>query len=494
MPQEFLVAERSDWPRVLLIPDPAESAESPLPEAGKGTLRRYRRIGAVLAVTDFICLAVALLAAHLLRFGSFPKPEYLAGMLVAGVLWVGVFHALGLYAPYDLSRFEEFRRTISAVGIGLVVIILLTFWLEVYLSRSWMAITLIIGLLLEVVARTVARTIVSRLRAHGSLVLRTLIVGRERHAAELMKALDVSGSAFLPLGCIDVTSPFLASGSMDPAIQVASLRQVFREYEAECVFVTAPSVEPSHLRIVMRAARQEGVVMRVFAQFPGILPSRVNMNPVGRKGIALTLMPSRLSPFQRAVKRGMDLLLASVGLIVLSPGLCFVAIAIRCSSRGPALFRQERVTEGGRHFRMLKFRTMTDGSRREVHEQAIDTSLPYFKIKDDPRVTAVGRFLRRWSIDEFPQLLNVVVGDMSLVGPRPLPSDQVAANLELLGPRHEVRAGITGWWQIHGRSDTDDPEGAIAKDDFYIENWSPMLDLYILLRTIGAVASRRGAY
>lgn len=143
---------------------------------------------------------------------------------------------------------------------------------------------------------------------------------------------------------------------------------------------------------------------------------------------------------------------------------------------------------------MLKFRTMTDGSRREVHEQAIDTSLPYFKIKDDPRVTAVGRLLRRWSIDEFPQLLNVVIGDMSLVGPRPLPSDQVAANLELLGPRHEVRAGITGWWQIHGRADTDDPEGATAKDDFYIENWSPMLDLYILLRTVGAVASRRGAY
>jgi exopolysaccharide biosynthesis polyprenyl glycosylphosphotransferase len=494
MSHEFLVAERSEWPRVLLVPDPEESQGSPLPEAGKGTLRRYRRIGVVLAVVDFLCLGVALLAAHLLRFGSFPQQEYLVGMVVAGFLWIGVFHALGLYAPYDLSRFEEFRRTVSAVGVGLVVIILLTFWLEVYLSRSWMAITLIIGLLLEVVARAIARTTVAGLRAQGSLVLRTLIVGSEGHATELMKTLDVPGSAFLPLGCIDVTSPFLSARTLEPAIQIAALRQVFREYEAECVFVTAPSVEPRHLQILMRAARQERVVMRVFAQLPGILPSRVNMNPVGRKGIALTLMPSRLSPFQRAIKRGMDLVLASVGLIVLCPALSLVAIAIRCTSRGPILFRQERITEGGRHFRMFKFRTMTEGSEREVHGQAIDTSLPYFKLKDDPRVTPVGRLLRRWSIDEFPQLLNVIAGDMSLVGPRPLPSDQVAANLELLGPRHEVRSGITGWWQIHGRADTDDPEGAIAKDDFYIENWSPLLDLYILLRTIGAVVSRRGAY
>ena len=102
-------------------------------------------------------------------------------------------------------------------------------------------------------------------------------------------------------------------------------------------------------------------------------------------------------------------------------------------------------------------------------------------------------WLRRWSIDELPQLFNVVLGDMSLVGPRPLPSEQVAANPELLGPRHEVRAGITGWWQIQGRADVD-LDHAIAKDDFYIENWSPSLDLYILLHTVGALLTRKGAY
>jgi len=214
---------------------------------------------------------------------------------------------------------------------------------------------------------------------------------------------------------------------------------------------------------------------------------------VGKEGVALTLKPTRLSTGQRVVKRGMDLVLAGVGLILVSPVMLVVALAIKGTSRGPVLFRQERVTEGGRSFWMYKFRTMTDVSAQEGSAPDLDTSAPYFKLKSDPRLTPVGRRLRRWSLDEVPQLLNVLRGEMSLVGPRPLPSEQVSANLELLGPRHEVRSGITGWWQIQGRSRVG-PEEAIRLDQFYIENWSPALDLYILLRTVGALIKRDGAY
>ena len=122
-----------------------------------------------------------------------------------------------------------------------------------------------------------------------------------------------------------------------------------------------------------------------------------------------------------------------------------------------------------------------------------DTSVPFFKHRSDPRLTKVGPWLRRWSIDELPQLFHVLRGEMSVVGPRALAAEQVDANIELLGPRHEVRAGITGWWQIHGRSDVD-PEDAVRMDQFYIENWSPALDAYILLRTVGVVLKRKGAY
>jgi lipopolysaccharide/colanic/teichoic acid biosynthesis glycosyltransferase len=122
-----------------------------------------------------------------------------------------------------------------------------------------------------------------------------------------------------------------------------------------------------------------------------------------------------------------------------------------------------------------------------------DTSAPFFKLQADPRLTRVGAVLRRLSLDELPQLLNVLRGEMSLVGPRPLPADQVAANLELLSPRHEVPAGMTGWWQVNGRSGVT-PEEAIHLDQFYIENWSLSLDLYVILKTFGAVLGQKGAH
>jgi lipopolysaccharide/colanic/teichoic acid biosynthesis glycosyltransferase len=135
---------------------------------------------------------------------------------------------------------------------------------------------------------------------------------------------------------------------------------------------------------------------------------------------------------------------------------------------------------------------MSADGDRILEERGIDLTAPYFKLDHDPRVGRLGRFLRRSSIDELPQLYNVIKGDMSLVGPRPLPADQVAANLELLGPRHEVPAGVTGWWQIQGRSEIE-PEKAVEMDLFYIDNWSLAFDLFILAKTLGVVTLRKGA-
>jgi len=147
------------------------------------------------------------------------------------------------------------------------------------------------------------------------------------------------------------------------------------------------------------------------------------------------------------------------------------------------------VTKNGQIFRIHKFRTM---QTRSPSHPSCDTTRAFFKIESDPRVTRVGKILRRLSLDELPQLWNVLTGEMSLVGPRPLPADQVAANPELLAPRQVVPAGLTGWWQINGRSRLT-AEEALRLDLFYIENWSPTLDLYIMLKTIGVVAGRQGA-
>jgi lipopolysaccharide/colanic/teichoic acid biosynthesis glycosyltransferase len=188
-------------------------------------------------------------------------------------------------------------------------------------------------------------------------------------------------------------------------------------------------------------------------------------------------------------KRAMDLVLGTVAAVLTLPIMLAIAAAIRLTSPGPALFRQDRTTVHGRRFKILKFRTMEADAEVSVE----DTTAPFFKMADDPRITRVGRFIRPFSLDELPQLWNVLRGDMSLVGPRPLPADQVDANDELLGPRHDVPAGMTGWWQVNGRSDLP-AEEAVVFDRFYIENWSVGLDLRILVKTIGVLFDRRGAY
>jgi exopolysaccharide biosynthesis polyprenyl glycosylphosphotransferase len=484
-----------DLTRVVVSTDRKPADGSVELTVATNTLARYRFLGFLLLPLDVLCLTVALLVAHALRFGVAPGRESLVQIALGGLLWPAVFHALGLYTPHLLSALEEVRRTMIAVVIGIVLLILLTFWTEVYLSRSWIAITFGIALVLELTTRMVVRRYVARLRAMDSLTLRTLVIGSDDQVLEPIEALGTPGSGFLPLGWIDANSPIIASASLSTTERVKRFRAVFRQYRPDCVFMASTKIGRRQMLALMQAARQEGIVVRIYTHLSGVLASRLTAQPLGTEGVVLSVRPAGLSASQRFIKRGIDVVLASIGLIVSSPVVLVAAIAIRATSGSPVLFRQQRVTEGARTFEMYKLRTMTNGAQRHAEAEGIDTSVPFFKLSsDDPRLTRVGRVLRRWSIDEIPQLFNVLIGDMSLVGPRPLPAEQVSANIELLGPRHEVRSGITGWWQIQGRSDIEDHEDAIRMDHFYIENWSPVLDAYILLRTVGALLTRAGAY
>jgi exopolysaccharide biosynthesis polyprenyl glycosylphosphotransferase len=491
-PERDVRGEVIDLTDVEGAPDDLVIDRPPVLVTTKSAVRHYRLISLALVPIDSSCLIVALLAAHAIRFGFLPATDYLVGTAVAAALWAGVFYTLGLYSPQHLSRVEEFRRTISAAVIGIVLVILLTFWLDVYLSRSWMAYALIIALTLELASRGIVRHYVD-LQTSRSLLQRTLILGIGERAKELMDELDHKGSGYLPLGYIDVTNPLIASPEASPAERVETMRTIFRGYDLDCVFVASSAIGVGQMVALTRAARLEGVVVRVYTHLPGILPSRLTVQHVGRDGVSLTLKPAGLSAGQRAVKRAMDLTLSTLGLVIVSPVLLGVALAIKATSSGAVLFRQERVTEGNHTFWIYKFRTMTDDPIRRSTVHHLDATAPFFKPRGDPRLTPLGRWLRRWSVDELPQLFNVLRGDMSLVGPRPLPAEQVSANMELLGPRHEVRSGITGWWQIQGRSSVGQEE-ALRLDQFYIENWSPGLDLYILLRTIWTLVRREGAY
>lgn len=456
-------------------------------------LGHYRSIALRIAVTDAVCLVAALLVAWVVRFGFIALPiDYLAVVYTGPFIWVGIFHSFGLYAPQHLAPAEEFRRTALATAIGLMTVMLVSFWLESSFSRGWVGLTLIFALLLESAARRAWRRHQSRLKTNGVLAFRTVIVGSSDEAENLATALSMQGSGFVPVGYVSAGGAQLVDG-LPTLGHTHRLREVIREFGVECIFVCPSDVSDGDMLLVAQASRHEGVEVRVSANLPEILSSRLAVQPFGG-AMAISIKPVRLTRSQTSLKRATDLVVGSLALLLFLPIMGAVALAIRSTSSGSIFFRQPRVTKDGRVFTMYKFRTMVAHADRMLEEGSVDVNAPFFKLRDDPRLTSVGRFIRRVSLDELPQLINVLRGEMSLVGPRPLPVDQVNSNPILLeSTRHDVRAGITGWWQINGRSDIS-PEEALRMDLFYIENWSLTFDLFILCKTFLAAVGTRGAY
>jgi exopolysaccharide biosynthesis polyprenyl glycosylphosphotransferase len=456
--------------------------------AQSATIRRYRDICLAMAASDGIVVCLALTLAHWVRHGvgPLPLPELIL-LVAAPLVWVLVFQAFRLYSPLHLSAAEEFRRTIGATGTGMVLLVMVSFWTKSSYSRIWIALTWALALMLELLTRRAWRFYLYRRKLDGRLALRTLIIGSTGEAVHLAQALGAPGSGFLPLGYVQPPGCLEAEDTLPVLGGTERLRELMGEQSVDCLFVASTVVRPEFVEQVAHAARQQGVHVLISANMTHVLSSRLALQQIGPV-IALSLRPVHLTGKQAVAKRGFDLVLGSILLLVTLPIWLTAGIAIRLTSPGPVFFHQQRVTKGGRTFRMYKFRTMRDGLT-----SSLDTTAPFFKLEDDPRVTPVGHLLRKWSLDELPQLWNVIRGEMSLVGPRPLIIEQVATNLELLGPRHEVPAGVTGWWQINGRNDVS-PEEAVRLDAFYIENWSLMFDLYIILKTVSTVVERKGAY
>ena len=450
--------------------------------------RHYRKIALGLLASDAAAICTALIVSYWLRFGVqlLPSPELLL-IGLAPVVWVLVFQAFSLYRPIYLSPAEEFRRTMGATGVGVVLLVMVAFWSKSSFSRGWIGLTFAVALVLELLARRFWRLFLHRRKLDGRLALRTLIIGSTGEAIRLAQALAEPGSGFLPLGYVQPHGVVEAGDTLPVLGGIEQLRELIVQQSVDCLFVASTLVEADVVEVVSQAGRQQGVQVLVSANMSHVLSSRLVLQQVGSV-IALSMRPVRLTGTQAVAKRAFDLVMGSLLLLCSLPFWVVAAVAIRMSSPGSVLFHQERVTRGGRTFWMHKFRTM-----RQDMPTGVDTTVPFFKLDQDPRITRVGHLLRKWSLDELPQLWNVVRGEMSLVGPRPLPAEQVAANLQLLGPRHEVKAGMTGWWQINGRSDVN-PTQAVRLDAFYIENWSLAFDFYIILKTISTVLERKGAY
>jgi exopolysaccharide biosynthesis polyprenyl glycosylphosphotransferase len=461
--------------------------DGPQVPAPGGVRLRYRAIGLILAGSDVLSLASALLLSQVLTDGFAGRlPTPLPVVAITSVLWVIVFHGFGLYTPQHLSSHEIFRRVISATSVGMVLSVAITLGSQSATSRTWIGLTWFLAILFELITRRLWNWWIFVMKTDGRLAYRTVVVGNNAEAIRLQHSLRDSGLGYSPLGLIAVPG----GKGVQILGELSQIGAIIEERGVECIFVASTAVDLEQMTFVHRVARRTGVEIRVSANLPEILSSRLNVNPVGGL-MAISLRPVHLTGTQATLKRTFDILTSALALLVALPLLGIIALAVKLTSEGPIFFTQDRITSGGRSFRMYKFRTMIDGANDLMDETDIDRSQAFFKTTG--AITPVGRWLRRLSLDELPQLWNILKGEMSLVGPRPLPEEQVAANLALLEPRHEVRAGLTGWWQINGRSDLD-PVSSVRMDLFYIENWSLTLDLYILIKTIGAVLVRRGAY
>lgn len=460
--------------------------------------RRYLR--RVLLVDLAVGTAAALLG--LLRFEpGTPTPTYAVLTLVLPVAWVS---ALAVGRAYE-TRFlfvgnDEYRRvTNTALWFGAAAV-LASYAVNFGLARGYAAITWISLALGTVLGRYLLRQRLHRKRSRGHCLRPVLVMGYERAIAGLCRQLDrmphhgmhVVG-ALLPAWRIhpealsDVGVPVLGAFE-DAATAVARTG-------ADTVAVLAcPELDGQALRRLAWELEKTGTDLIVAPALIDAAGSRTTIRPIDGLPMLHVEHPE-LSGGRRLVKGLMDRLLAGLAVLLLWPFFLVVAVLIRRDSPGPALFRQERVGVDGRRFHVLKFRTMhadAESQLAALQEQSEGNGV-LFKIRDDPRITRVGRVLRRYSLDELPQLFNVLVGHMSLVGPRPPLPTEVEQYESDAHRRLAVKPGLTGLWQVSGRSDLS-WEDTVRLDLRYVENWSLVLDFVILMRTVSAVVRSAGAY
>ena len=465
-------------------------------------LRRYRRLA---LAGDLLAAVIACLLAVLVRFGPLAPSlsgrflTYLLLALALPVAWVAVVAVQGGYERRFLgSGAEEFRRLVTAGLVLLGSIAVVAYALRSEVARGFVFLAVPATVLLTMFARRQLRAWVRRLRARGLALQRVLVVGRADAVVPVIEKLDREPQhGLLPVGaCVPFVGGELSRGHDVPvAGDPGRVLDAVRETGAHAVAVVShPDLSGQALRRLSWELEDRGVQLIVSPGIVEVAGPRLSIRPLAGLSLLHLEQPTAAGG-DLLLKAAFDRLLGTFVLLVLSPLLITVAIAVRTTSPGPALFRQTRVGVGGREFSIYKFRSMvTDAEARlvELPEQDEGNGV-LFKMRADPRITPIGAFLRRYSLDELPQLINVAKGDMSLVGPRPPLPSEVAGYSDDAVRRLRVRPGMTGLWQVSGRSDLS-WEQSLLLDLRYVDNWSMTLDLSILWRTVRAVLKGEGAY
>jgi exopolysaccharide biosynthesis polyprenyl glycosylphosphotransferase len=462
------------------------------------TVRRIARVLCLLAL-DFIGVAASIFTALTVKLvfrGEFTLHDAWnntrPALAFAYLLTVLMFARVDLYA--DRPRRPGLTKIVAALSQATVIALVFALATGNHFNSYFIFYgSLFFGIIYISVLRELYTRVTGWLLEQAGYRRRALLVGSGAHIEAVAHALRSRSRTHVDLVGYISLSPRPQNGLRSLGA-LDELGEVLGREEVDEVIIADPDFPQERALDLVDQCHQRGVTVHVAPSTMEILVDRAEFVP-GESVPLFTLRPPVFEGIEYAVKRTFDLVLSTVGLVILSPLLLACAIAVKLSSRGPVIYRSVRPGIAGKPFHCFKFRTMrqhADESQADL-EALNELSGALFKIRNDPRLTRVGRFLRRFSLDELPQLANVVRGEMSLVGPRPLPMRDFEHLEDWHKKRYLVLPGITGLWQVSGRAELDFDD-LVRLDFLYLERWSIFLDLSILLKTIPAVLSRRGAF
>lgn len=478
-----------------------------------GVHRNWRDTYATrLAFTDLLVLVWVVFGVQIAWFGVTASEVQFRGRLNEVAVSYSVFSVsiiaawmlmLGIYGSRGYRVLgtgpQEYKQVADATVrlFGLVAIVAFLFHVDI--ARGYILIAFPLGLAVLMLSRWMWRQWLGVQRLDGRFSSRVLLVGSEASAAHLARELTRQPAAgyFVVGACIPsgFVADYLPNTKIPVFSNVDKLQAAMVAVNADTVVITSSDeLSPNRMRELswsLEPGRQHLVVAPSLTDIGG---PRIHTRPVAGLPLIHVETP-RYEGMKLYTKRGFDMVGSAALIVALSPFLAIIAVAIRLSTPGTVLFRQDRVGINGHHFKMLKFRSMVTDAEAQLAalQDLSEGNTVMFKMKDDPRITPIGKFLRRFSLDELPQLFNVFGGSMSLVGPRPPLEKEVSEYENHVHRRFLVKPGITGLWQVSGRSNLS-WEDTVRLDLYYVENWSLTGDIAILWRTARAVLAREGAY
>ena len=453
----------------------------------------------MLLLTDLLCLFTAILLGIQIRLFAVINlaPAYGAIFTLLAFILVLKFYRTGLYPGVGLHYIDEFRKLINSITTTFVIVLAVTVLLHTSLIYSRLAIgfSWLISLFLIPVGRYLVRRFLIYLGLWGVPVV---IIGVPEKALTLAEQLNLGPQqGFRPELIISDEFPLVDGSEVDPAISLARIKESAHRFHLNDALILVDDLNNIDLLI----DRYRSIFHRVILIQDQA--GKYGLNNIETLDLStafgLQVKNNLLNKSAQIIKKYIDFLLACFGLLLLSPFLGLVALAIKLDSPGRIFYRQARLGKGGKIFRLIKFRTMhmnanevlkLELEHNPVLKEEWDT---YQKLKEDPRITRFGKFLRKFSLDELPQLWNVLKGEMSMVGPRPIVQEEVIKYKESYRLYTQVKPGMTGLWQISGRNDTT-YDKRISLDEYYVRSWSVWMDIFILFKTIKVVLWQNGAY